>query len=251
MICYQCRDTIPDDEPFYNDYDKYVCKPCFGEARRCFVCRFPGNELREIEGLGLECEFCRGNIIAEGGDLDTLVEPLRSFLLPYRLQVPDHPRWKWEDRLRLREMQTDADLPPEEFIDDFLRYSYPVYHHEGAYHLLRRMTRPTFVVYSVVQLAAGHLSASYALPGLAGRTPFHTFTRGWCHWLGYEAARLLGYDLERRQLRKWPELGAQGEFERWERMSRVNRPSKMLDYFNSHLSVLVKKHLSPPAREDR
>ena len=120
----------------------------------------------------------------------------------------------------------------------------------GSFLVLRRMTRPTFVVYSVVQLAAGHISANYALPGLAGRSPFHTFTRGWCHWLGYEAARLLGYDLERRQLRKWPELGAQGEFERWERMSRVNRPSKMLNYFNAHLSVLAKKHLSPPARED-
>ena len=107
------------------------------------------------------------------------------------------------------------------------------------------MTKPTFIAYSVVQLAAGDLSGRYALPDLAGKSPFHTFGRGWCHWLGYEATRLLGYDLERRQLRKWPELGAQGEFERWERMSRVNKPGKMVAYFKANLSPLVKKYLTP------
>jgi hypothetical protein len=246
MICYLCRDSIPEDQPFYNDHEQFVCKPCFLDARRCFVCRFPGNQLQEVPGLGLECEFCRGHIIAEGSDLDGIIEPLRAFLSPWGLKAPERPRWVWSDRLELRQMQTDADLPPEEFIDDFLRYCYPVYHHDGAYHLLRRMTKPTFVAYAVVALAAGDLAQRHGLADLAGRTPFHTFTRGWCHWLGYEAARLLGYDLEWRQLRKWPELGAQGDFERWERMSRVNKPGRMLEYFRAHLSVLVKKHLSPP-----
>ena len=245
MICYQCRNVIPEDEPFYNDYEQYVCKPCFLEAERCFICRFPGNKMQEVEGLGLECEFCQGKLVQEDTDLEPLVEPLRSFLLPFGFKVPERPRWVWTDRLELRNLQTDADLPPDKFIDDFLQYCYPVYHHEHQFHLLRRMTRPTFVVYSTVQLASGDLAGRYALPDLAGKTPFHTFARGWCHWLGYEAARLLGYDLERRQLRKWPELGAQGEFDRWERMSRVNKPAKMVTYFKGNLNHLVKTHLSP------
>ena len=240
MICYLCRDVIPDDQPFYNDHEQTVCKPCFLDAERCFICRFPGKQLQEVPGLGLECEFCRGRLVAEGSDLDAIIEPLRAFLGPFGVRVPERPRWHWSDRAALRRLQSDADLPDELFIDDFLRYSYPIYHHDGECHLLRRMTKPTFVTYAVVQLAAADLG---------GRTPFHTFTRGWCHWLGYEAARLLGYDLERRQLRKWPELGAQGDFERWERMSRVNKPARMLEYFRSHLSALVKKHLSPPGRQ--
>ena len=249
MICYLCRDVIPDDQPFYNDHDQTVCKPCFLDAERCFICRFPGKQLQEVPGLGLECEFCRGRLIAEGSDLDAIIEPLRAFLGPFGVLVPERPRWQWSDRAALRRLQSDADLPDELFIDDFLRYSYPIYHHDGEFHLLRRMTKPTFVTYAVVQLAAADLAGRHGLADLGGRTPFHTFTRGWCHWLGFEAARLLGYDLERRQLRKWPELGAQGDFERWERMSRVNKPARMLEYFRSHLSVLVKKHLSPPGRQ--
>ncbi|MEE8436227.1 MAG: hypothetical protein V3S64_15685 [bacterium] len=245
MICYLCRDTIGEEDFFYKDHQKFVCKPCFLDAKRCFICRFPGNQMEEVEGLGVECEFCRGKLVMEGVDMETMVAPLRSFLLPFGFKVPDKPRWVWTDRQELRNLQTDADLPPDEFIDDFLRFCYPVYFHEGAYHLLRRMTKPTFIAYSVVQLAAGDLSGRYALPDLAGNSPFHTFGRGWCHWLGYEATRLLGYDLERRQLRKWPELGAQGEFERWERMSRVNQPGKMVAYFKANLSALVNKYLTP------
>jgi len=248
MICYQCRDTIEEDQPFYNDHEQYVCKPCFLEAERCFVCRFPGNQLQDIPGLGLECEFCRGNVVDEQTDLDALTQPLRAFLLPFGVRPEDRLRWTFTDRLDLRAMQADADLPPETFIDDFLRYSYPVFYHEGRLHLLKRMTKPTFVVYTVVQLAVADLAGRFAQPNLLGHTPFHTFTRGWCHWLGYEAARLLGYDLERRQMRKWPELGAPGEFERWERMSRVNHPAKMLAYFKAHLPSLVKKHLNPQGR---
>lgn len=243
MICYQCRDVIGEDQPFYNDHDRFVCKPCFLEAKRCFVCRFPGNDLREVDGLGLECEFCRGKVIAEGSDLDAAIEPLRSFLLPFGLKAPERPRWQWTERPALRRLQTDADLPPEEFIDDFLRYCYPVYYHGHTFHLLQRMTRPTFMAHAVVQLGAADLAGRHGLASLAGPTPFHTFSRGWCHWLGYEAARLLGYDLERRQLRKWPELGAQGDFERWERMSRLNRPTKMCAYFQANIGVLAKKHI--------
>lgn len=248
MICYQCHDKIEDDQPFYNDYEKYVCKPCFGEAKRCFICRFPGNDLQEISGLGLECEFCRGNIVDESSDLDELTQPLKAFLLPFGVRPPEPLHWIFTDRLELRALQGDADLPPEEFIDDFLRYSYPVFHHEGRQYLLKRMTKPAFVVYTVIQLASGDLAGRFAQSNLVGHTPFHTFTRGWCHWLGYEAARLLGYDLEWRQLRKWPELGAQGEFERWERMSRVNHPAKMLTHLKATLPSLVKKHLAPPEK---
>lgn len=245
MICYLCRDTIGEEDFFYQDHGKFVCKPCFLDAGRCFICRFPGDRMEEVEGLGMECEFCRGQLVMEGSDMETMVAPLRSFLLPFGFKVPRQPPWRWTDREELRDLQISADIPPDEFIDDFLRYCYPVFYHEGAYHLLRRMTKPTFIAYAIVQLAVGDLSGRFALPHLGGKSPFHTFGRGWCHWLGYEAARLLGYDLERRQLRKWPELGAQGEFERWERMSRTNKPGKMVAYFEANLTPLVKKYLTP------
>ena len=110
------------------------------------------------------------------------------------------------------------------------------------------MTSATFVPYVIVQLAAADLASRFHQPSLAGNTPFHTFARGWCHWLGYEAARRLGFDLERRQLRKWPELGAQGEFERWERRAQINTPAKLLTYFRATLPALAKKNLFVPAQ---
>ncbi|MDH5751802.1 MAG: hypothetical protein OEZ59_05230 [Deltaproteobacteria bacterium] len=243
MICYLCAEIIPQEEPFYNDHDKHVCKPCFSEARRCFVCRFPGRDLQPVPGLGDECEFCRGKLVAEGMDPAPLVPPLRVFLQNYRMNPPPGEDVQWSDWRTLRDMQTDADLAPPEFIDDFLRYAYPVLYRGGSYFLLKRMTRQTFVVYMVAQLAVADISTRYGLPDLSERSPFHTFARGWCHWLAYEAAAKLGFDLERRQLRKWPELGGMGEFERWRRMADLNKPSRLLEFFNSSLGPLARKWL--------
>jgi len=245
MICYLCRQGIPDDQPFYNDHGQYVCKPCFKDAPRCFVCRFPGRDLRLVKGLGLECEFCRGHLIAPGAELAPLLAPLAPFLAPFGVQAPADLAFRWLPNRALRELQTEADLPPETFIDDFLRYAYPVYYHAGALHLLLRMTRTTFVVYASVQLAAAHLARAAGLPDLRGRTPFHSFARGWCHWIGFEAAGRLGYDLEWRQLRKWPELGAQGDFERFQAMARFQKPPQMVRTVRANLGVLARKHLAP------
>ncbi|MCZ6645338.1 MAG: hypothetical protein O7B79_03775, partial [SAR324 cluster bacterium] len=91
MICYLCRSAIPEDQPFYNDYGHQVCKPCFEEAPRCFVCRFPGKQNEQVEGLGLECEFCRGNLIAEGAHVLPMIEPLFPFLSGFGLSAPQAP----------------------------------------------------------------------------------------------------------------------------------------------------------------
>ena len=99
------------------------------------------------------------------------------------------------------------------------------------------------MAYMVVQMGVADIARRYDLPDLAQRTPFHTFTRGWCHWLGYEAANLLKYDLEKRQLKKWPELGGMGEFDRWERMSKLNTTKKMVSFFRASLGPLARKHL--------
>ncbi len=241
MICYLCGSVIPEDQPFYNDYEKQVCKPCFKDAPRCYVCRFPGKQLEEVEGLGAECEFCRGNLIAEATDLEALVEPLTPFLGGFGLTAPTAPRYEWVSRQALRDMQTQADLPPDAFIDDFLRHCYPVYYNDGALHCLRRMTKPTFIVYALIQLGVADIAARYRLPHLGGNSPFHTFARGFCHWVGYEAAGRLNYDLERRQLRKWPELGAQGEFERWESMARFKKTPKIVGFFKANLSAMGRR----------
>lgn len=247
MICYLCRSPIPEDQPFYNDHGQQVCKPCFKDAPRCFICRFPGNALEEVEGLGPECEFCRGTLVEEGADLLPLLQPVFPFLNGYGLEPPASPRFSWLGKEELRRMQTDADLPPALFIDDFLRYCYPVYHRDGTLHCLRRMTTPTLVVYGIIQLAAADLCAAYGLSDLGGGSPFNTFARGFCHWVGFEAAKRLKYDLEHRQLRKWPELGAQGEFERWESMARFNKPPKIVAFFRANLRALARKHLAAPA----
>lgn len=250
MICYLCATPIADGEAYYNDHEKYVCKPCFNDAQgqRCFVCRFPGRHMEPVTGLGLECEFCRGRLIGEDSDTAGLLAPLGAYLEGFGMRAVPRPRLEWRDVRELREMQTRADVAPPEFVDDFLRYAYPVYHRDGVFHLLRRMTRETFVAYMVVQMAAVDVAGRFGLPDLAGRTPFHTFARGWCHWLGHEAAGLLGYDLQRRWLRKWPELGGQGEFERWERMARVNKRARLREHFHAAIGPLARKHLGEGAR---
>lgn len=245
MICYLCAEAVPDGEPYYNDHEKFVCKPCFGDSQRCFICRFPGRKLQPVPGLGLECEFCRGSLIEEGTEVSELLTAIGGYLKRFEMRPVLKPRMEWVDWRDLRDMQTDADLKPPEFIDDYMRYAYPVYFHDNAFYLLRRMTKETFMAYMVVQMAVADISDRYALPNLAARSPFHTFARGWCHWLGYEAAKLLGYDLERRQLRKWPELGGMGEFERWERMSKLNKTPKIIDFFKASLGPLARKHLTP------
>ena len=143
-------------------------------------------------------------------------------------------------------MQTDADLPQVEFIDDFLRYCYPVFYNEGGLHCLKRMTKPTFIVYALIQLGIADIAGRYDLPNLRGKTSFFTFARGFCHWVGYEAAGRLNYDLEHRQLRKWPELGAQGEFERWESMARFNKTPKIVAFFRSNLSAMGRRQFDAP-----
>lgn len=254
MHCYLCRSEIEDGQFFYNDHGVQVCKPCFLESERCFVCRFPGRKLRQVEGLGLECEFCRDTLIGEGSDVEEIVKPAFAYLAQFGHRPIERLRFVFTDRTGLREMQVSAGVPPEQFIDDFLRYAYPVFYREGQFHLLRRMSRPTFVVYAIVQFAAAGIARRYELPHLLGATPFHTLARGWCHWLGFEAAKRLGYDLERRQLRKWPELGLQGEFERWQKMSRFNKPREMLAFLVPNLNALARKHLvrdqpAPPEPE--
>ncbi|MCZ6557646.1 MAG: hypothetical protein O7A69_07690 [SAR324 cluster bacterium] len=244
MICYLCRSAIPEDQPFYNDYGHQVCKPCFEEAPRCFVCRFPGKQNEQVEGLGLECEFCRGNLIAEGAQVLPMIEPLFPFLSGYGLSAPQAPSFEWINRQELRDMQSDADLAQEEFIDDFLRYCYPVYYKGGVHYCLRRMSKPTFIVYAIVQLGVADIAARFGQENLAGKSPFHTFARGFCHWVGYEAAKRLDYDLESRQMRKWPELGAQGEFERWESMARFSKTPKIVGFFNANLQAMARKHLA-------
>jgi hypothetical protein len=108
------------------------------------------------------------------------------------------------------------------------------------------MTKPTFVVYTIVQLVAADLTARYQLTDLLGHTPFHLLARGWAHWIGLEAATRLNYDLERRQLRKWPELGAKGDYERFEKMAPFKKPGELSAYFFANLQPLARKHLGEP-----
>ena len=244
MICYLCGSPIPEDQPFYNDYEKYVCKPCFQEVPRCWVCRFPGKDLHQIEGLGAECEFCRGTLISDQDDPAEIVMPAAPFIANFGLEVPTDVQYKFIDRTTLRELQTKADVPPADFIDDYLQYAYPVYFQDGAHHCLLRMTRPTLIAYGIVQLAAASICNRVDLPSLTGQTPFHLFARGYCHYIGFEAAQRLNFDLEYRQLRKWPEMGLQGDFERWQSMGKFRKPAYLAEYFKAHCAALAKKHLT-------
>ncbi len=247
MICYLCGSPIPEDQPFYSDHGQFVCKPCFKDAPRCFICRFPGKSLQPVPGLGDECEFCRGRVIAEGMDVGSVLDPLRPFLQPFGLRGDARPRIAWSDRETLRALQTKQDLPPAAFIDDFLRFCYPVFYREGALHLLRRMTKPTLVVYGLMNLAAAEIAAELGQPHLAGRDEERAFARGWCHWIGAQAAERLDYALESRQLRKWPELGAQGDFERWVSMARFNATPKMVRFFKANLKAMRRRPPRDPA----
>ena len=242
MICYLCGTGIPEDHPFYNDYDRFVCKPCFLDARRCWVCRFPGKAMEDVEGLGPECEFCRERLIREGDDLAEILVPAAPFLQTYGLEPPARNHYQFVDRTTLRQMQTKADVADEEFIDDFLLNAYPVFYRDGRHHCLRRMTRSTVIAYGIVQLAAAAVCGKTGLKGLEGDTPLHHFARGYCHFIGFDAAARLKYDLEWRQMRKWPANRLQGDFHQWQAMARFRSPSYMAEYFRSHISVLMRKH---------
>ena len=244
MICYLCKSGIPEDQPFYNDYEQYVCKPCFLESPRCWICRFPGKALQEVEGLGMECEFCRGNLISPEHNPAEIIRPATTFLANFGLEVPVEAQYHFTHRDALKDMQIKADLPPDDFIDDFLRTSYPVFFAHGKHHCLRRMTRETLITYGIVQMAAASICDRAQLASLAGDTPFHSFCRGFSHYIGYEASQRLGFDLETRQLRKWPEMGLQGDFERWQAMGRFRKPAYMGSYFKAHFASLARKHLS-------
>jgi len=200
-----------------------------------------------VPGFGAECEFCRGNVVGQGDDLETLISPFFTYVSQFGHKAVPHPRFVWTERVALRRMQTDAAVRREDFIDDFLRFGYPVFHRAGGFHLLMRLPKPSFVVYTIIQLVAADIAARFALADLIGNTPFHALARGWAHWIGYEAAQRLGYDLERRQLRKWPELGLQGEFERFEKMAHFKKPKEMAAYFLAHTNALARKHLADAA----
>ena len=242
MICYLCGTGIPEDQPFYNDYEQYVCKPCFLDARRCWVCRFPGKQMQEVEGLGAECEFCRKHLISDTDNPADLLQPATPFLTTYGLEVPADPKFHFVDRKELREMQTSADLPDDEFIDDYLQHAYPIYYRKGRLHCLRRMTRSTVITYGIIQLAAASICGRLGLASLDGEEPLPMFARGYCHFLGYDAAERLNFDLERRQLRKWPSSRLQGDFDQWQAMARFRPPSYLAAYFRSHANVLMRKH---------
>jgi len=246
MHCYLCRSPIQDGQYHYNDHGVQVCKPCFLEARRCFICRFPGKKIIDVPGLGAECEFCRGKLVHEGDDLEQIIAPFLAYVSQFGHGAAPHPRFVWTDRVVLRQMQTDVAVRQEDFIDDFLRFSYPVFHRAGAFHLLPRLTKPSFVVYTIIQLVAADLASRQGLADLTGNTPFHAHARGWAHWIGSEAAQRLGYELERRQLRKWPELGLQGDFERFEKMAHFKKPREMAAYFAAHAAALARRHLTDP-----
>jgi hypothetical protein len=248
MLCYLCRSPIGPGQYHYNDHGVQVCKPCFLEAKRCFICRFPGKQMADIPGLGPECEFCRGQLVQEGSDLEQIITPFFRYVAQFGHKTAPHPTFVWTPRTELRAMQ-EAPKREEPFIDDFLHYSYPVYYRAGLFHLLPRLTKPSFVVYTIIQLVAADLATRHGLPDLSGHTPFHLLARGWAHWIGLEAATRLDYDLERRQLRKWPELGAKGDFERFEKMAHFKKPAELAAYLNANLLVLARKHLGEPASQ--
>ena len=201
--------------------------------------------MQEVEGLGAECEFCRGHLIGEGADLELIISPFTAYLAQFGHRPAEHPNFQWTGRVALREMQIDAVVAPDVFIDDYPHYAYPVYHQGGVFHLLPRMTKATFVVYTIVQLAGADLATRFGREHLRGQTPFHAMARGWAHWLGYEAAGRLGYDLEQRQMRKWPELGGQGDFERFEKMSHFRQPKEMIKFLLANLAPLSRKFPPP------
>ena len=123
MICYLCGAAIEDGAYFYSDHGMHVCKPCFAESPRCFVCRFPGKKLEEVAGLGSECECCRESLVREGDNLAEIVQPMFTYLAQFGHQAIPDPQFVWSNWNSLREMQSQVNQPPPEFIDDFLLVS--------------------------------------------------------------------------------------------------------------------------------
>ena len=65
--CYSCGNEIVSGQSFYEDHGVKVCISCFRNAKRCQKCKFPSNQLKNVEGFGQVCEFCYDSLSKEEG----------------------------------------------------------------------------------------------------------------------------------------------------------------------------------------
>ncbi len=243
--CYLCNKSIPEDAPHYADYGKKVCKPCFKDAPRCFMCRFP-NAVETVRGLGNVCEFCSSENLSSKSDLSKMLKPLTAFIGQLGHNTPDKPKMMWVDWKVLLGMQIQESRTqfPVEFLDEMINYCYPVYHLKARLYLTPRLHPQWFMPYVAGQLVAADLCERYQIAHLLeAETPFHRLARGWSHWVTWQTARTLKYEKIAKQLKRKPINHLRGDFEKLLSMSDFRKSDEIRSYVEQNLAQLAKKCL--------
>lgn len=242
MVCYTCQKAIPAWMSHYADYGKTVCQECFAEADRCFLCRFP-NSVEKIPQFGHICEFCTEDVIQESSDLDSFLNPIKTFLGNFGHTINELPEFQWTDWNLILGMQIEGPLQFKiKFFDEYLRYGYPIFFLKNRIYLIRRITRAYFLPHMAGQLVAADLCETYQQPHLMGESPFAKMARGWCHWIAFSTAKLLKYSAVQKQLNKWPEPNHE-DFQKFIAMSEFRKPKEIVKYAHSNLKEYALKYL--------
>lgn len=244
MRCYLCQCVIPEEAPHFSGHGKTVCKKCFKDAHRCFLCRFPQYE-EHIRGLGYICEFCYPETLHKDSDLASFLEPLEVFLSRLRHKITETPQIQWVDRNILLGMQLQGRKPDYgiEFLDEYLHYCYPVYYLKKRFYIMPRIPHQLFMAHMAGQLAAADLCNKYDLPHLLDHNGFARFARGWVHWVSYSTATILKYTDIQKQLSRWPETIFPDEFSKFLNMSEFRKPEEITIFAHRTLKQYAQKYL--------
>lgn len=244
MTCYLCNGKIWSNASHYADHGKTVCQSCFKDAKiRCFTCRFP-HVVEEIAGHGGVCEFCLEKNINSKSNLQSLLNPLRSFLDKFGHEVSPKPNLLWVNWKLIIGMQQDQ--PNDiilQFFDELVRYAYPVYYLKGIYYVIPSIPRQWFMAYMAGQLVAADICKKYDLFHLGGSSPFLEMARGWSHWVAYNTAKTLKYDRVAKTISRWPESSLPGNFQKFLAMSEYRKPTEIVEFAHNNLKTYAKKYL--------
>lgn len=242
MECYLCKKNIPSWMSHYADYDKTVCQECFAEADRCFLCRFP-HSVEKVPSLGHLCEFCQESVISSQSDTTALLTPLYRFLEQHGHPIKKEPVIQWMDWNLILGMQTQ-DAPPQKikFLDEFLRYGYPVFYLKGKIYLIHRISQQHFLPHMAGQMAAAQICEQYQRPHLQGNTPFDQLARGWCHWIAFSTAKVLKYPKIQKELKRWPEQHEE-HAQKFYAMAEFRKPKELVAYARTSLKDYASRYL--------
>ena len=242
--CFLCGKDIWPDMSRYEDHGKSVCQICFKDAvKRCFFCGFPKVDLSSSSETAY-CEFCKDNIISKNDDISQFISPLKSFLAHFKVTSPDlknllHVNWNLILGMQLEQNRAGS----IKNFNDLLQKCYPIYHLKGKIYVLNQIPSKWLLPLIAIQASSAYYCQKFKLNHLKGDTPFHTYVRGWCHYIGYFTAKTLKYSEIAKTLEKFPQNESKGDFQKFLGMSEFRAPKEMIEIAIPTIVQYYKRYL--------